>query len=197
MSFGQQNNPYGPPQQQPGYAYPQQAPYPGQPYAPFPQQGGYHGMPPVPAEMPGLTKAARIFMWVIAAVHVAVAGVMIAGYAAVKDEEGKHTGETVTTRNGDTVDAETAFGFARGLLAFLAILALVFAIIGIILAIRYAKGGNGVRVGSIVYASFAIISGLFTAPAYGLGLLTLVMAILTIVFCAKRASAEWFQRPRY
>ncbi|MGI5339598.1 proline-rich domain-containing protein [Streptomyces sp. CA-181903] len=196
MSFGQQNNPYGPPPQA-GYAYPQQAPYPGQPYAPFPQQGGYHGMPPVPAEMPGITKAARIFMWVITTVHVIVSGLMIAAYVAIKDESGKHTGETVTTRNGDTVDAETAFGLARGFVAFLAILAAVFAVIGIILAIRYAKGGNGVRVGSIVYASFAIISGLFTAPAYGLGLLTLVMAILTIVFCAKRASAEWFQRPRY
>ncbi|MBZ4320848.1 hypothetical protein [Streptomyces huiliensis] len=194
MSFGQQNNPYGQPPQA-GYGYPQQ---PGMPYAAYPQGGDpYAGMAPVPAEMPGITKAARIFLWVIAAVHVAVAGLMVAGYAAVKDEEGKHTGETVTTRNGDTVDAETAFGLARGLLAFLGGLAAVFAIIGIILAIRYAKGRNGVRVGSIVYASFAIISGIFTIGAWGLGLVTLVLAILTIVFCAKRASAQWFQRPRF
>ncbi|WP_171164298.1 hypothetical protein [Streptomyces sp. I05A-00742] len=196
MSFGQQNNPYGQPPQA-GYGYPQQAPQPGQPYAAYPQQGGFNGMPPVPAEMPGITKAARIFMWVIAAVHVAVCAFFIAAYATFKDEVDKRSGETVTTRDGDTVDIETVGDVGKGIIGFFAGLALVFAIIGIILAVRYAKGGNGVRVGSIVYASFAIISGLFTSLVYGLGLLTLILAILTIVFCAKRASAEWFRRPRY
>ncbi|MER5782091.1 hypothetical protein ABT104_10265 [Streptomyces mobaraensis] len=188
MSFGQQNNPYGPPQQQPGYAYPQQAPYPGQPYAPFPQQGGYHGMPPVPAEMPGITKAARIFMFVIAAAHLAFAAVYVIALGAFNDEVDKHE---------HTEGAIRVIAYGRGLLIFCIALAAVFAVIGLILAIRYAAGGNGVRVGSIVYASFAIISGLMHAAVYGAGLIVFVLAILTIVFCARRPSADWFQRPRY
>ncbi|MGK5642652.1 hypothetical protein ACSNOK_30710 [Streptomyces sp. URMC 126] len=194
MSFGQQHNPYGQPPQA-GYGYPQQ---PGMPYAAYPQGGDpYAGMAPVPAEMPGITKAARIFMWVIAGLHVIVSAWFMVAYAQFKDEVEKHSGETVTTRNGDTVDVDAIGDIGKGVMAFFATLALVFAIIGIILAIRYAKGRNGVRVGSIVYASFAIISGLLTTVMLGLGLVTLILAILTIVFCAKRASAEWFQRPRY
>ena len=146
MSFGDQHNPYGQP---PAAPYPQQAPQPGQPYAPYPQQAGYPGGPAVPMVMPGLTKAARIMMHVIASIHLLIT-----------------------------------------------LLALVFAVIGFVLAARYGKGGKGVRIGSIVYASFGIVSGFFNITTWGLGLVVLVLSILVIVFCAKRASAEWFQRPR-
>ncbi|MBH1935962.1 hypothetical protein I5Q34_17085 [Streptomyces sp. AV19] len=183
MSFGDQNNPYGQP--------PQAAPYPqgGQPYGAYPQQGGYSGMPPVPAEMPGVTKAARIFMWIIAVSHLAIAGIYGVALAAFND--------VVKNSDDTSVDMDKVADFGKGLIGFLVALAAVFAVIGIILALRYAKGGNGVRVGSIVYASFAIISGIVNIGAWGLGLVVFILAILTIVFCAKRASAEWFQRPRY
>ncbi|KNB51577.1 hypothetical protein [Streptomyces caatingaensis] len=183
MSFGDQNNPYGQPPQAPGYGYPQQG---GQPYAAYPQQGGY-AMAPVPAEMPGLTKAARVFMWVIAVAHIGIAAIYGVALAAFSDEVKKH----------DDVDVQKFGDFGKGLIGFFIVLAAVFAVIGIVLALRYANGGNGVRVGSIVYASFGIISGLVNIGAWGLGLVVFILAILTIVFCAKRASAEWFQRPRY
>ncbi|MGI5529876.1 hypothetical protein ACQEVX_21575 [Streptomyces syringium] len=208
MSFGDQNNPYGqqPPQGQPGYGYPQQAPQgvpaqPGQPYAPFPQDqgGGYNGAPyGQPFAMPGLTKAARVLLYVIAGVHVVLAGLFATAIAAIDDAvEKEGTGGTVRTANGEEVDVDTVIDAGKGVIAFFVLLAAVFAIIGIILAARYGKGRNGVRVGSIVYSSFGIISGLITSVMYGLGLVTLVASILVIVFAAKRVSSEWFQRPRY
>ena len=85
---------------------------------------------------------------------------------------------------------------AAGVVFFLG-LAAVFAILGLVLVLQYAKGGNGVRVCSIVYASFAIVSGIFSLALYGLGLLIMIVSILVIVFAARRPSAEWFRRPRY
>jgi hypothetical protein len=73
----------------------------------------------------------------------------------------------------------------------------VFAILGLVLLLQYAKGGNGVRVCSIVYGSFAIVTGIFMLAAWGLGVILIAVSILLIVFSAKRATKEWFLRPRY
>ncbi|MGK5731654.1 hypothetical protein [Streptomyces sp. URMC 124] len=201
MSYGDQNNPYGAPQQAPGYGYPQQpqGPVPGQPYAAYPQaHGGYAGVPQGPQAMPGITKAARVMLYVIAAVHVALIGFFGFVIARIKDTADEvGPGRKVTTAQGDEVDVDKLVDVGNGVLGFFILLALVFAAIGIVLAVRYAKGGNGIRVGSIVYASFGIIGGLLTSWAWGLGLITFVLSILVIVFAAKQASAEWFRRPRF
>lgn len=174
MSFGDPNNPYGQQQgQQPGYGYPQ-AP-PAQPYA-----GGY---PTGPTEMPGITKAARIFLYVIVVCQVIVAGMY--GYAL--SEIDKQTSSLTGT------EGEAFADLGKGVIGFLLVLSLVFAALGLALALKYANGANGVRVCSIVYGAFAIISGIFTIPV---GIVTFIVAILLIVFAAKSASAEWFKRPR-
>ncbi|MFD5447766.1 hypothetical protein [Streptomyces sp. NPDC127100] len=198
MSFGDPNNPYGPPPQQPpgapGYGYPQQPPnvppqgY-GYPAAP-PVQQPYGGYPPGPAQMPGLTRAAQIMLGVIVLAHLIVAGVY--GYALSRwDETMLEAGIT-----GDA-EAERYADLGKGVVVFFLALASVFALLGLALLVQYAKGGNGVRVCSIVYGSFAIITGIFTLAMYGLGLLVIIVSILLIVFASKRASAEWFRRPRY
>ncbi|MBM9619831.1 hypothetical protein ACFU9F_20125 [Streptomyces zhihengii] len=178
MSFGDPNNPYaqqGQPQgQQPGYGYPQAPPV--QPYG-----GGY---PTGPVEMPGAVKAARIFLYVIVVCQVIVAGIY--GYSISEFDK------TTSELNG--TDAEVFADLGKGVLGFLLGLSLVFAALGLALALKYASGGNGVRVCAIVYGSFAIVSGIFTIPV---GLVTLIVAILLIVFAAKRDSAEWFKRPRH
>ncbi|MFF1276479.1 hypothetical protein ACFVZC_24230 [Streptomyces marokkonensis] len=196
MSFGDPNNPYGQPPQQPpagpGYGYPQQ---PG-----VPQQGyGYPAAPPVsqpygggyaPTQMPGLTRAAQILLAVIAVAHVIIAaayGKALADW----DETMLEAGIT-----GDA-EAERYADLGKGVVVFFLGLAAVFAILGLVLLLQYAKGGNGVRVCSIVYASFAIVSGIFSLALYGLGLVIMIVSILVIVFAAKRTSAEWFRRPRY
>jgi cytochrome c biogenesis protein CcdA len=183
MSFGDPNNPYGYPQQpgapQQGYGYPA-APPVSQPYG-----GGY-----VPTQMPGITRAAQILLAVIAVAHVLIAaayGKALAEWDETMLEAGI-TGDAEVERYAD---------LGKGVVVFFLGLAAVFAILGLVLVLQYAKGGNGVRVCSIVYASFAIVSGIFSLALYGLGLLIMIVSILVIVFAARRPSAEWFRRPRY
>ncbi|MER6846259.1 hypothetical protein AB0L50_03175 [Streptomyces flaveolus] len=195
MSFGDPNNPYGPPQggQQPNYGYPQQPqgqPGYGYPAAPPVQQPYGGGYAPGPVQMPGITRAAQIMLGVIVLAHLIVAGVY--GYALSRwDETMLEAGIT-----GDT-EAERYADLGKGVVVFFLALAAVFALLGLALLLQYARGGNGVRVCSIVYGSFAIVTGIFTLAVYGLGLLVIIVSILLIVFAAKRASAEWFRRPRY
>ncbi|TDT37587.1 hypothetical protein EV562_106367 [Streptomyces sp. BK208] len=193
MSFGDPNNPYGQPQggQQPNYGYPQQPqgqPGYGYPQAPPVQPYGGHG--PGPTEMPGITRAAQIMLAVIAAAHLIVAAVY-AYNLSQWDEVMLEAGVT-----GDS-EAERFADLGKGIVVFFLALAAVYAILGLVLVLQYAKGGNAVRVCSIVYGSLAIVTGIFTLAVYGLGLLIMIVSILLIVFAAKRATAEWFRRPRY
>ncbi|MEW2552515.1 hypothetical protein AB0957_12325 [Streptomyces zhihengii] len=181
MSFGDPNNPYaqqGQPQgQQPGYGYPQAPPV--QPYG-----GGY---PTGPVEIPSAVKTARIFLYIIVVCHVIVAAIYGAAFASFDENTAELSG----------TDAQAFADIGKGVIGFFIGLAVVFAALGLALALKYASGGNGVRVCAIVYGSFAIISGIFTILAWGVGLVTLIIAILLIVFAAKRDSAEWFKRPRH
>ncbi|MDT3725951.1 hypothetical protein ROS62_14150 [Streptomyces sp. DSM 41972] len=195
MSFGDPNNPYGQPPQQPqpgpGYGYPQQpgqSVQPGYGYPSAPPVGQPYGGGYVPTQMPGVTRAAQVMVGVIALAHVIIAALY--GVALAQWDEAMSQADL-------TAEAEQYADLGKGVVVFFAGLAAVFALLGLILLLQYAKGGNSVRVCSIVYASFAIVSGLFALPFYMLGLVLWVVSILVIVFCAKRASAEWFRRPRY
>lgn len=218
MSFGEPNNPYGPPPQQPqapqqppvgpgyghpqpgppqgapppGYGVPQAPPYPQQGYPQYPggdaqYPGGYPGGP---LTMPGITRAARILLGVVVLAHLIVAGSYL-WVLSRWDQEMVEAGVT-----GDP-DAERFADLGKGVVVFLMGLAAVFALLGVALLLQYAKGGNGVRVCSIVYGSFAIVTGIFMIAAWGLGLVLMAVSILLIVFSAKRATAEWFRRPRH
>ncbi|MET9097794.1 hypothetical protein [Streptomyces antibioticus] len=193
MSFGDPNNPYGQPPQQPGppgYGYPGQPPqqgygYPAAPPVSQPYGGGY-----VPTQIPSITRAAQILLGVIALAHVIISGV----YIKALSEWDKTMLEAGVT--GDA-EAERFADLGKGVVVFFIGLAAVFAVLGVVLLLQYANGRNGVRVCSIVYGSFAIVSGIFSLALYGLGLLIMILAVLVIVFAAKRASADWFKRPRY
>ncbi|MGW6748264.1 hypothetical protein ACWGD3_07875, partial [Streptomyces sp. NPDC055006] len=122
MSFGDPNNPYGPPQGQqpgyppqapqapqgqPGYGYPQGQP-PQQPQQPgygYPQgQPAYPGFPGgnvMPVEMPGLMKTARVLLFILAGFQLLfgiIAGVAI---GAVQDvSNGVGSGDSTNTLAG-------------------------------------------------------------------------------------------------
>ncbi|MFJ8658003.1 hypothetical protein [Streptomyces sp. NPDC093795] len=195
MSFGDPNNPYGQPQnqgqgQQPGYGYPQQAPQ-GVP----PQQGGYGypaappvspygggGYPGAAMEMPGGVKAARVFLWITGAFNL-LGGLAVIGLSFAVDEL-----EQSSTSNAD---AELFADMGQGLLIGLGIFSLIFAVAGMVLAAKFRSGGNGVRIGSIVYASFAVLFSIFSLP---LGIVSLTLGVLVIVFVAKADGAAWFNR---
>ncbi|MGY5035429.1 hypothetical protein ACWC9U_32295 [Streptomyces sp. 900116325] len=189
MSNGDPNNPYGQqPGGQPGYGYPQQAPQGvpqqgyGYPQAP-PVQPGY-GFPGAPVEMPGGVKAARVMLWVVAAFQIIGAIIAFAGMGAVDD---------AVNNAGSTADTETIANFGKGLLAFVAVLALIFAGLSVALALKMKTGGNATRVCAIVYGAFICLGGIFQLP---LGIVTIALGVLIIVFVAKSDGAAWFQRPR-
>ncbi|MFB7218801.1 hypothetical protein [Streptomyces sp. NPDC056227] len=190
MSNGDPNNPYGQPQGgQPGYGYPQQAPQGvpqqgyGYPQAP-PLQPGY-GFPGAPVEMPGGVKAARVMLWVVAAFQIIAAIIAFAGMSAVSD--------AVDNAGTTAADTQTIENFGKGILAFIAVLALIFAGLSIALALKMKSGGNATRVCTIVYGAFICLGGIFQLP---LGIVTIALGVLIIVFVAKSDGAAWFQRPR-
>ncbi|MEU0441531.1 hypothetical protein ABZ202_17475 [Streptomyces sp. NPDC006186] len=191
MSFGDPNNPYGQPPQQPaapGYGQPQQPAGYGYPAAPPAQQP--YGMAPVLTQMPGITRAAQIMLGLVALAHAVIAGLYVYTLS-IWDETMREAGVS-----GDA-EAERFADIGKGFVVFLLGLAAVFALLGVILLLQYAKGGNAVRVCSIVYGSFAIVTGIVMIAAWGLGLIIMVVAILLIVFAARRPSADWFRRARY
>ncbi|MFE2934007.1 MULTISPECIES: hypothetical protein [unclassified Streptomyces] len=195
MSFGDPNpnpnNPYGqqpgqPPQGQPGYGYPQQQQggYPSAP--PINQQyGGGYGFPGAPVEMPGGVKAARVMLWVVAGFQLIAAIISFAGMGAVT--------EAVNNSGSTSADTETIANFGKGVLAFVAVLALIFAGLSVTLALKMKTGGNATRVCTIVYGAFICLGGIFQLP---LGIVTIALGVLIIVFVAKSDGAAWFQRPR-
>ncbi|MFF2507877.1 DUF3824 domain-containing protein [Streptomyces sp. NPDC058067] len=215
MSFGDPNNPYGPPQgqpqgQQPGYP-PQQPPagqpgygYPQAPQGVPPQQGygypqgqpgqpaypGFPGGNAMPMEMPGLMKTARVLLFILAGFQLLfgiIAGVTIGAVQDVSNGVG----------SGDTTNGLAGLGFlVAGLLVALGALS-------IFLGVKFKNGGSGIRVTTIVYASLMILGGIANtvnggggSGTFG-GLISLAIAGIILGSMVNSAASTWFNRPRY
>ncbi|MDA5285206.1 hypothetical protein ACWGHM_12295 [Streptomyces sp. NPDC054904] len=193
MSFGDPNNPYGQqpqaPQGQPGYGYPQQTPQgvPAQAGYGYPQGTPGGGYPGTPLTMPGGVTASRVLLFVIATLQIIGAGIFMVAGAAVQK-----------LKDDPTVQADAQFeqlqDFPTGALYAFAVLILAWGILAIVLGVKFGKGGNGIRVTTIVFASITAIAGIW--PFVGIGLLHTILAILIIVFVAKSDGAAWFNRQR-
>ncbi|MET9363330.1 hypothetical protein ABZX93_20775 [Streptomyces sp. NPDC006632] len=202
MSFGDPNNPYGQqpqqganpygqqPGEQPGYGYPQgqQAPQgvPQQGYG-YPQQQ-YGGAPTGPQTMPGTVSAARVMLWVIAGLQAIGAVVMTigaVGMSAAKDR----------AQARDDVQFQQLADYPVGVLYLIAAFAVAWLVFAIVLAVKFGKGGNGVRVTTMVFAIVTAVLGIY--PFVIVGLIHTVLAILVAVFVGKESGAQWFKRPRY
>ncbi|MGY0069306.1 hypothetical protein ACWZEH_21465 [Streptomyces sp. QTS137] len=202
MSFGDPNNPYGQPPQQhggPGYGYPQQQPsgqpgygYPSPPQ--FPQSYGQPGPGPA-AVMPGSVKAARMMLFVLGGLQVLGGVLMMVASAWFADylEEELSSDPSISSD-----DVNTVGDVGAGIMVVLGVIVLGFAFWAIFTAVKMATGRGGVRVSAIVYASvvtlFSVIS-LLMANVFAL--ISLILGILIIVFCANRNGSYWFNRPRY
>ncbi|MEU2676347.1 hypothetical protein ABZ638_05580 [Streptomyces sp. NPDC007107] len=201
MSFGDPNNPYGqqqggqPPQGQPGYGYPQQAPQGvpqqgyGYPQAP-PVQGGY-GFPGGPTEMPGGVKAARVMLYVIAGLQV-IGTIFVALAAAAVN----------AAKNDATLQEDVQFqqlaDYSGGVLWAIAVFAVLWGVFAVVLAAKFGKGGNGLRVTTIVFGVITAILGIY--PFVLMGLVHTILAVLVVVFVAKSDGGAWFnrqQQPQY
>ncbi|MET7436955.1 hypothetical protein ACWERY_15300 [Streptomyces sp. NPDC004082] len=199
MSFGDPNNPYGPPQggQQPGYGYPQggapqQQPGYGYPQAPPVQQpygGGYPGgYPGGPAVIPGGVKAARVMLFVIGGLQ--ILGAILIALSAVAVSAAKND-ETLK----DDVQFQQLADYSAGVLWGVTVAVLAWGILAIWLGVKVGSGGNGVRVTILVFGILTAILGIY--PFIVIGLAHTVMAILIAVFVGKEDGAAWFNRPRY
>lgn len=210
MSYGDPNNPYGQPPQQPpaapGYGYPQQAP-PGVP----PQQGygypqqqpaypGYPGGNMMPQSMPGLMMTARVLLFIVSAVQIIIGIVAIFGAATVNDASNAASdtfGDSEFTDLGQT---------SAAVILFVAVLFLGLAALSITLGVKFSKGGQGVRITTMVYGILGAVFGvlILLGSADVNSTVALVWALLWISFGGIMAAAmiapsgaSWFARPRY
>ncbi|WP_327343889.1 hypothetical protein [Streptomyces europaeiscabiei] len=192
MSFGDPNNPYGQPQQQPpaqGYGYPQQGPpqQPGYGYpAAPPVSQGYGGYPNAPETMPSTVNAARIMLWVI--VGLQVIGVLLYGIGAIGVSAASDSTE-------DPALAEALGNIPVGQMVAIAIFAVAWLVYAIMLAVKFKSGGSGVRTAALVFGIITAILGVF--PFLVIGLVHLVLGILIAVFVGNANGKAWFNRPRY
>ena len=211
MSFGDPNNPYGPPQQQPqqpapGYGYPQQTPpqQPGYGYPtapPLDQQGygqgygqqgygqqGYGGYPGGPLTMPGNVKAARVMLFVIAGFQ--VIGAILIALSAVAINAAKNDQELK-----DNVDFQQLADYSSGALWAITAVVLAWGVFAIVLGAKFGGGGSGVRITTMVFAIVTAVLGVY--PFVIVGLVHTVLAILVAVFVGKSDGAAWFNRSKY
>ncbi|AEY91211.1 integral membrane protein [Streptomyces hygroscopicus subsp. jinggangensis 5008] len=195
MSFGDPNNPYGPPQgQQAGYGYPQQQPGYGYPAAPGFQQPGY-GYPAGPAQMPGGVKAARVFLWILGVCQALAGLLLVVGSAMFADR----IRDAISSDSSvSSTDADKAASIGVGVMIVFGVIVLAFAFWAIFTAVKFAGGRGGARVSAIIYGSVVTLISLVTLLGGNfLALISLVLSILIIVFCANKAGGSWFNRPQY
>lgn len=208
MSFGDPNNPYGqPPQQpqgQPGYGYPQQAPQGvppqqqqqqgyGYPQQQPPQPGGFPGYPggnQMQMQMPSLMKTARVLLFIMAGLQLLV-GIGLGFVVGAAQDVSNGVG------SGDTTDALAGLGFA--LVGFVIILG----VLSIFLGVKFATGGSGIRITTIVYASLMILGGISNlvtggggSATFG-GIISLAISGIIMASMVNSQASAWFNRPRY
>ncbi|WP_055715840.1 hypothetical protein [Streptomyces torulosus] len=193
MSFGDPNNPYGQPQQQPsqGYGYPQQnqpqQPGYGYPTAPPVSQGYGGGYPGgAPTTMPSTVNAARVMLWVIAGLQ--VIGVLLYAIGAVAISAASDSAEDPALKDalGDV---------PVGMMWAIAVFAVGWLVYAIMLAVKFKSGGNGVRVAALVFGIITAVLSIY--PFFLIGLVHLVLGILIAVFAGNANGKAWFNRPRY
>ncbi|MFF4837671.1 hypothetical protein [Streptomyces sp. NPDC001315] len=207
MSFGDPNNPYGQPPQQPpaapGYGYPQHPPgVPPQGYG-YPQQPaypGYAGANTLPQSMPGLMVTARVLLYIVAGVQVLIGIFAIFGAATINDAS--NSGEDAFGSN-DFSDIGHA---SAGIIFVVAVLFLALAGLSITLGVKFTRGGQGIRITTMIYGILGALFGvlILIGAADAGSSAALVWALLWIGFGGIMAAAmiapsgsAWFNRPRY
>ncbi|WP_306335524.1 hypothetical protein [Streptomyces sp. KL118A] len=207
MSYGDPNNPYGQPPQQPpaapGYGYPQQGPPgvpPQQPYG-YPQQPAYPGYPGgnmMQQSMPGLLVTARVFLFLISAVQ--ILGAIGFLYLAAIANDVSDSADDFGLDDAGIGDAAT------GVFVILGLIAAGLATLSITLGVKFSRGGQGVRITTVVYGALGAIVGLiylFVGLDTGLAsaiigpLIWLVFGIIITLAPVVPSGTAWFNRPRY
>ncbi|GHH77979.1 hypothetical protein GCM10018793_27390 [Streptomyces sulfonofaciens] len=207
MSFGEPNNPYGqPPQQPPGQGYPAPPPnqpgygYPqapqGQPGYGYPQQPQYPGYPGYPGgnqmamEMPGLMKTARVLLFILSGFQI-LAGLIVGIAIGALQDVSNGVG------SGDDTSTVATIGILVG------VLLVALGALSIFLGVKFKTGAGGIRITTIVYASLMILGGIGNmvggangSATFG-GLISLAFAGIILAAMVNSQASTWFNRPRH
>ncbi|MFG2295074.1 hypothetical protein [Streptomyces sp. NPDC048603] len=215
MSFGDPHNPYGAPQGQPQYGYPQQAPQgiPPQAGYGYPQQAGY-GYPAAPGmagypgagmsvPMPGGVSAARVILWIMGSLQ-ALGGVLVLVIGGIS---------AAVISDSGSAEAEGWGALVGGLAVIVGLAALALSLWPILTAAKLSKGRTGIRVSGIIYGSlmslwtalgaignlFALSDGTVGAGGILISLILsgifLVLSIWVIAGLSTSAAGNYFRRP--
>ncbi|GAA5027558.1 hypothetical protein [Streptomyces siamensis] len=212
MSFGDPNNPYGQPPQQPpaapGYGYPQAPGVPPQGYG-YPQQPAYPGYPGtnqmLPQTMPGLLVTARVFLFIISAVQILAALGWF--YVAAIANDVSNKADSYSSSNDDVFSSfSDGADIATGVLVLIALIAAGLAALSITLGVKFGRGGQGVRITTVIYGALGGIVGLIMlfvgldsgmASAVIFPLIWVVFAAIITAAPVVSSGTAWFARPRY
>ncbi|MFG2499864.1 hypothetical protein ACGFSB_16820 [Streptomyces sp. NPDC048441] len=207
MSYGDPNNPYGQPPQQPpaapGYGYPQAPPGvpPQQGYG-YPQQPAYPGYPGgnmMPQSMPGLLVTARVFLFLISAVQI-LAAIVYLYIGAIASDVSDSADDYGFGSVGDGGDA------IAGILIVVALIAAALAALSITLGVKFSRGGQGIRITTVIYGALGGVVGLiglFIGLDSGLAtaiigpLIWVTFAVIITIAPVVPSGTAWFNRPRY
>ncbi|HEX5566368.1 MAG TPA: hypothetical protein VFY14_05435 [Streptomyces sp.] len=173
MSSSDPNNPYSgnPHDDPPGQPHDQP---PDRPQAPPPGPYGAGAGEP----MPGKVNSSRLIFFVTGGIQAVFSLLALITFAAAKSDLEETYGE---------------LGVNTGLYYTLFALFLVHAVIGIVLAARFPRSGNVMRIWSIVWAALLVLVGLATLP---LGLLWIILGVVCVVLLSSAESTAWFNRSR-
>ncbi|MFD3330605.1 hypothetical protein, partial [Streptomyces sp. NPDC058701] len=106
--------------------------------------------------------------------------------------------EADTSGSLSSADADNAAAFGAGVAIIVGVIILLFAVWGILTAVKLPKGRSGVRISGIIYGSVITLFSLFSLlTANVFALISLVLGILIIVFLAKSDASQYFSRPQY
>ncbi|MFF4866794.1 hypothetical protein ACFY3J_34900 [Streptomyces sp. NPDC001231] len=166
------------------------------------QQPGYASGSP---DMPQRVKTARIVLFLLAGF------LIILGLAALAQAEAAQSSLDPYSEswwsNAPAVEEAEQKAAAQMLVAQVGMIwATIYAALALVLAARFGKGGNALRICTIVYGAWLCVVGTFAlgltasaAPATMVmaSLAELAAGVLLIVFMAQKDGVAWFSRPRY
>lgn len=105
-------------------------------------------------------------------------------------------------KNDATLQEDVQFqqlaDYSGGVLWAIAVFAVLWGVFAVVLAAKFGKGGNGLRVTTIVFGVITAILGIY--PFVVMGLVHTILAVLVVVFVAKSDGGAWFnrqQQPQY
>ncbi|KJS57453.1 hypothetical protein [Streptomyces rubellomurinus] len=210
------NNPYGPPQEAPGYGYPQQPPqaqpagygYPQQ-AAPagygYPQAAPGYAFPPAAPKMsmPGMVITTRVLLFIVGSSQILLTALFLLGALGAKSNANRHS---------ETSDVAIINNMASSIALVLGIVFLLASVLSMTLGVKLGRGGPATRITTLVYGSIALLLGagimvfsiverseldeaaVFFQVFAGLWI---AICVTWIVSMSTRDGVAWFDRPRY